>query len=100
MTNQLDIYFNTTSLKGSELNERRMKVGGQNAEVLEFFTLYHYQSFTAAQVFEHFTKQGRTWPLTSVRRAITTLMNEGFLMPTGEMRMGIYGAKNFCYKLK
>lgn len=97
---QMDIYFNTTNLKGSELKERKVKAGSQNAEVLAFFSLYNYQSFTAAQVFEYFEKQGRTWPLTSIRRAITTLMNEGFLEPTGEFKQGLYGAKNMCYKFK
>jgi Fe2+ or Zn2+ uptake regulation protein len=98
--NQLQIYFNTNSLRGDELQERKVKNGSQNAEVLSFFSLYHYHSFTPAQVYEHFQKQGRTWPLTSVRRAITTLMNEGFLVQTGEFRMGLYGSKNMCYKLK
>jgi len=96
---QIDIYFNTTNLSGSELKERKIKAGSQNAEVLNFFTLFHYKSFTAAEVFRYFEMQGRTWPLTSVRRAITTLMNEGFLEPTNEMRIGLYGAKNICYKL-
>jgi Fe2+ or Zn2+ uptake regulation protein len=98
--NQLDIYFNTTNLKGDELKATKLKTGKQNAEILELFTLYHYRSFTPAEIWEHFQKQGRNVPLTSVRRAITTLTGQGFLLCTNEMRMGMYGVKNFCWQLK
>ena len=98
--NQLDIYFNTTNQNGDDLKASRFKAGKQNAEILELFTLYHYRSFTPAEVWEHLQSKGRNLPLTSVRRAITSLTIQGFLDATSEMRMGIFGAKNYCWKLK
>ena len=98
--NQLDIYFNTINQKGDELKASKFRAGKQNAEVLELFTLYHYRAFTPAEIWEAFNKQGRNVPLTSIRRAITTLTIQGFLECTGEMRMGLYNVKNYCWKLK
>lgn len=98
--NQLDIFFNTTSQKADVLKASKFKAGKQNAEILELFMLYHYRSFTPAEIWEYFEKQNRHWPLTSIRRAITTLTAQGFLECTNEMRMGMYGSKNFCWKLK
>lgn len=100
MTNQLDIYFNTTNQKGDELKASKFKAGQQNAEILALFTLYHYRSFTPAEVWNHFQKEGRHWPLTSIRRSITTLTVQGFLVCTNEMRMGLFGSKNYTWKLK
>jgi len=98
--NQLDIFFNTTNQKADELKASRFKAGQQNAEILALFTLYHYRSFTPSEVYNYFQKEGRHWPLTSIRRAITTLTNEGFLVITNEMRMGNYGVKTSAWKLK
>lgn len=97
--NQLEIYFNTNNLIGDELKQARVKAGSQNAEVLEVFTLYHYKSFTPAEIFKHFERLGRNYPVTSIRRAITTLTAQGYLKCTNEMRIGMYGAKNSCWQL-
>lgn len=100
--NQLEIYFNTTNLEGAELRKSRLKVGSQNTEVLDFFVLYHYKDFTPAEVYEHFQKQGKNYPITSIRRAITTLSSGDtpYLESTGNMRMGLYGAKNYTWRLR
>lgn len=98
--NQLDIYFNTTSEKGNQLKESRFKAGNQNAEILDLFTNYHYREFTPDEVMTHFHNQGKQWPLTSIRRSITTLTNESFLDKLDTMRMGIYGKLTHTWKLK
>lgn len=98
--NQLDIFFNTTHQKGDELKASKFKAGQQNAEILALFTLYHYRSFTPAEIWNHFQNEGRHWPLTSIRRSISTLTNEGYLVITPEMRMGNFGVKTSTWRLK
>lgn len=98
--NQLDIYFNTTNEKGDQLKASTHKAGTQNAEILDLFTQYHYREFTPDEVETHFKKEGRMWPLTSVRRSISTLTDQGFLDKLDTMRKGGYGKDTHTWKLK
>lgn len=100
MRKQLDMFFNTTNEVGEMLADRKIKTSKQNAEILAFFTLYHYHTFTPADVHHHLTTMGKVYPLTSVRRGINTLTNENFLYKTTEKRSGMYGVPNYCWKFK
>ncbi len=100
MSSQLHIYFNTINLTGTDLANSRQCAGRQNDEVLQLFRLYPSQDFTPAEVYNQFQSMGRNYPITSIRRAITTLTNLGYLYCTNNMRMGLHGVKNYCWKLK
>lgn len=83
-------YFNTTGLSGTELKQRKAKAGTQNAEVLELFQIHGKMS--ASQCWQ---KMGKKCPLTSVRRAISSLKLE----KTDEMVLGEYGASEHVYRI-
>ncbi len=94
---QTEIYFNTLPLSGEKLQTAKNKAQGQNELILEFFVNNAYIDFTPTQIFLLF---GSKWPLTSVRRAITTLTESGFLEKTSNMRKGMYGEMNHTWRLK
>ena len=99
MDTQLDFYFNTTNIQGEELRQCQIKAGTQNAVILAFFRANPGKSFTPFEV-----KYGLKWhlnfpPITSIRRAISTLTELDYLIMTDELRAGEYGAVNHCWRL-
>jgi Fe2+ or Zn2+ uptake regulation protein len=96
----LNKYFNTTSLSGAKLKEAKIKAGSQNALILELFRAYPGISLSPTEVEGHLAYKLRHAPLTSIRRALTTLTDLGYLVKTSEQRMGRYGAKEGCWRLK
>ncbi len=97
MNTQTEIFFNTVNLSGDDLKKASTKVGGQNCKVLEHFINNPYLDFTAAQLHLLF---GQQMLLTSIRRALSTLVDKGFIEKTKKKRMGLYGMENFTYALK
>jgi DNA-binding IclR family transcriptional regulator len=82
---QMRIYFPTTPMSTEGISEMQARVRGQNLDILRFFMRNPARTFTPFEVLEH-TKMNI--PITSVRRAITTLTSQGYLIMTGEMRQG------------
>ncbi len=86
-------YFNTTNLQGGDLVERQEKVRGQNLEILSMFANNPQVEMTPWDIYE---KLGGKAPITSVRRAITTLESKGYLLKSdGTKRCGPY--KDFSH---
>lgn len=94
---QLDFFHNTIQLLPSEKIEREVKASKQNDQILKLFQDNKYSEFTATEVHLKF---GQQWPITSVRRAISTLTKMDILEMTDNQRMGLYGTMNYTYKLK
>lgn len=92
---QMRIFFPTTPMSTQGISEMEAKVKGQNLEILRFFMRNSARSFTPFEVLEH-TRMNI--PITSIRRALTTLTDSGYLIKTGEMRQGEYGAPNHCWR--
>jgi len=101
MTSQLDIYFPTTSLTEKELKEREVRAGTQNGRILEIFRDYPHESFTPFEIRNIWFARNwyRNVPITSIRRAMTTLTSRGYLEKSRELRIGEYGEKNHTWKL-
>ena len=95
---QLDIFYNTTELEGTELKEAKIRAGTQNDRVLKVFRDNPDKAFSPTEVHQ-LTNRWNT-PLTSIRRAITTLTALGYLERTDEKRPGWYGMNNYCWKLR
>lgn len=89
-----DTYYNTTSQKGEDLKERHKKVGNQNAEVLAIMRKLGLA--TPSQVHSSMSTSA---PLTSIRRAISTLTDEGLLIKTEEKKMGPYKHPEHVWKV-
>lgn len=94
---QLHMFHNTIDLLPSQKATAELKASRQNDKVLKLFQDHPHQDFTPAQVYLMF---GQQYPLTSIRRAITTLTSTGELVKTDHKRKGLYGENNCTWILK
>lgn len=93
---QLD-FFNTISLTGDQLKECRQNTMTQNERVLNIFKEYQ-KPFTPFQVHDIYRQIYHTnTPITSIRRAITSLTCEGKLTKTPNMKIEEYGKPNYYW---
>lgn len=83
-------YYNTNNEAGPTLSASSARAARQNDAVLEVFRGRPDALLAPHDVCEAL---GGRWPLTSVRRAMTTLTDEGRLEKTGHMRLGTFGKR-------
>ncbi len=89
-------YYNTNKLQGDDLLSARIRGGKQEEIVLELFIRLKRSLLTPPEVQEWALPEA---PLTSVRRAMTDLTKEGYLIKTKVKKTGLYGQPNFCWRL-
>jgi len=89
-------YFNSTSLTGLELRAAITAARHQDAAILVIFQNAR-GPLSPSDVWRLCEQAGKQWPLTSVRRAITTLTSAGALTQTGFQKRGIYGRLEYCW---
>ena len=94
---QLDLFYNTTHLEGEELKIRKQGISYQNSQILKFFRENPSGFFTPFEVQLYANLQNT--PITSIRRAVNTLTQAGYLVKTDHMKAGQYGAMNHTWKL-
>lgn len=82
-------YFDTTNAPADKLPKYNLKTQIQNGEVLKTF-LSESKGLTPCEAWERLGGD-KFAPLTSVRRSVTVLTNQGLLVKTDEQRPGIYG---------
>src|SRR5690606_14096841 len=92
----MDTVFNTTNLTGEALAKRQVKNGSQAFKVLAFFEQNPDDGFTPFQVQRAVL---RAAPVTSVRRAMTTLANLGYLVKAEKVPER-YGEPNHRWRLR
>lgn len=85
-----DSFYNTINLAAKELNEAEQKALNQEQRVLRFF-IEHGKDRAFGPAFVRAMIFGTNTPLTSVRRAMTSLTNRGDLVKLEVMEMGDYG---------
>lgn len=94
------MYHNTTDSVGAERRKFTAKAKSQDELVREYFT--RFKSATASEVRRDMIRlgwiTGRT-PLTSIRRAMTNLTNEGKLVKTTNQYKGPFGRPEYAYTL-
>ncbi len=88
-------YHNTNNEQGAVLQRSEAKADTQELIILEHFLEGHQH--TPDEVW-HACFDNRT-PLTSVRRAITNLTNDGHLEKTDQQRRGMYGKMVHVWRL-
>jgi hypothetical protein len=96
--NQPNIFHNTTRETGKTLAIYTSIAKKQDIKVLRFFQENIGRSLTPFQVHEATKVEGQ--PLTSTRRSITNLTDEGYLVHTSTKKMGHLGRKTDTWKLK
>jgi len=89
-------YYNTTEETGSELAESHAKAKTQEQKILLCF---HAQGnpLSASVLCEMLND---AYPITSIRRALTDMTNQGDLEKTEKKVMGRYGKKEHQWRLR
>ncbi len=91
------MFINTTHSTGRQLRNYQRTANTQESRILEFFEDNKNQAFTPSDVcrlvFENDV------PITSVRRGITELTNDGQLSKTNQQVTGPWGKPEYKWKL-
>lgn len=89
-------YYNTTNEKGEKLKEYQAKALTQKEMITRHFLKNKGKEFSPSEVwqklFDIFT------PITSIRRAISDLTDEGILVKTQNQKKGLFGRKEHTWK--
>ena len=95
------MYYNTTNEVGQDLQENKDKALTQEQMILNkvrVSTEMDGDFTTSASVVASLEIFQKT-PITSIRRAVTNLVNKGDLIYTGDKRSGMYGRNESIFKL-
>ncbi len=90
------VYFNTTN--ENDISEAVSKAVSQNKIILKLFRINTMLSASYCHSLYLEVTGKKTTPLTSIRRGITTLCNEGKLIKTTTKIIGKYGRNECIYK--
>ena len=93
------MYYNTNDESGEDLRESWTKTANQDELILQFFIDNPNQLFTPDDIQHMCEVCDRHWPITSIRRGISTLTKAGNLTKTSNLRKGKYGKKTHTWKL-
>lgn len=85
-------FYNTTHESGKQLAMFIEKAKTQEIEIL--LLMQHYEKLSASDVHKYFPKM----ILTSIRRGLTNLTTQGFLVKTDEKKLGEYGRNEYIYR--
>jgi hypothetical protein len=92
------MFYNTTKLKGNELKAAEETAKTQEEIILEFFE--SNRNLEASPETVQILNFSSHVPLTSIRRGVTNLTNDGKLLKTEKTEVGRYGAKTHLWTLK
>lgn len=90
------MFYNTNHLSGAELKEAQASAATQQEVVMTYFRARPYLHISPCKIWKEVLS---ACPLTSVRRAITTLTGMGLLTRTDTMVSGPYGRPVHTWKL-
>lgn len=96
MSGTTKTFYNTIRVGSHELNEAIRKVEKQNDRVYEIMKQVN-KSMTPFQVQRVYLLLFGSVPITSIRRAMTSLTNDGKLEKLDEKRQGQFGQMNYCW---
>lgn len=96
----MSAFFNSTHEAGPELVKYQAAAEQQNETVLRVFYAMR-RPLSPSQVLAYYPNPPGALlpPLTSIRRAITTLTQAGALVKTETKRKGVYGRSEFVWRL-
>lgn len=97
------MYYNTTNENGSLLKTNTKQAENQTTLTLSVFQTYPTYTFSADEVWQFLIDNeaiNEQTPLTSIRRAITDLTNEGKIVKTNRKVLGSAGRKTYTWRLK
>lgn len=97
------MYYNTTNENGSLLKTNTKQAENQTTLTLSVFQTYPTYTFSADEVWQFLIDNeaiNEQTPLTSIRRAITDLTNEGKIVKTNRKVLGSAGRSTYTWRLK
>ena len=99
------MFYNTNNQIGKELRTSWANTKTQDEVILEIYEIheaYDIDKFgLTPELVRHTCEEfyGKTWPITSIRRSISTLTKAGKLTKTSKLQKGPYGKKEHIWKL-
>ena len=93
------MYYNTNNESGLDLRSSWTATAKQNELILRIFMLAPNNTFTPDEIQDACERCQRNWPITSIRRAISTLTKQGKLTKTNKLHKGRYGKNEHIWKL-
>ena len=87
-------WYNTIELEKNALEKEIKNAKNQEEKILIVFK--REKELTPSEVWEYLME----YPLTSIRRAMTNLTDQGRLIKTNTQKVGYYGKANYVWKLK
>ena len=93
------MYYNTNDETGETLHSSRNATTKQENMILAIFETYPNEGLTPFDIEDFAHDQEVSWPITSIRRAITDLTNAGKLTKTDTKKLGKYGKFVHTWKL-
>lgn len=91
------MYYNTNKLDAPEKKVATIKTERQEEIIRRLFL--KYKNLTPSDAYQKYPDREIT-PMTSVRRAITNLKNDGFLIKSDNMKPGMFGKPEHYYTIK
>ena len=89
-------FYNTTDLKGAALTTEVSAALTQRNKIVDLFNGNPESEFTPFEVMSKLKMNC----INSTRRAMTNLTTDGFLIKTENQKLGDFGKKNYCWRLK
>jgi Fe2+ or Zn2+ uptake regulation protein len=92
-------FYNTIGLKGKNYHKAIQNAHTQSERILTILK-FKKVAMTPFDVWHEYQKYYPPCPVTSIRRSLTNLTQQGFLEKSETMGMGIYGMPNNKWKSK
>ena len=89
-------FFNTTHATNPELAQYRQQALSQDEVILALFKENQFRTWTPSEVMAAVLPDA---PVTSIRRAITTLTQDTHLVKTDTQRNGPYGRPEYAWRV-
>ena len=90
-------YHNTVQESGQQLFNFRQAAINQDVILLGFFRRHAGELLSPSDVWVRTGMEAQAVPLTSVRRAISNLTRDGYLVKTSVKHDGVYGRPENCW---
>ena len=91
-------HYNTTAEIGRQRELFEQLATNQDEKVIDLFKRFN-RPLSPSQVFKYYLDSSNV-PITSIRRSINTLTNQGKLIKTQFKIDGMYGRPEYLWKLK
>ena len=93
------MYYNTNKESGKTLKRSRKKANSQEQMILALFKQNPRAKFTPESVLKKLQSVHQNYPITSIRRAMSNLKDDGYLIKTDDKAKGDWGKNVHLWKL-